>query len=624
VQKFDLTHSPIICCNLDNTFTDISGNALHLTGVSPIFREVWPGLIGLVSGSANRGGLFDSLLRIYGDITIQQILVMRAAPSNGACIAFSGPGGSETEANNANWQVNLTSQNSPVFYCEYGAGLEASSAYSPSTPTRGLPALGVPFKLDFVKKNGIGQFYLNAVPYGPPSAVLTAPTGATTATLTVRSGGTNPPEHCGFKVNNIALTPAELVAEYNRTMGTEFGELQEEVNSLWVGGTTDDAVTVVAQLTLDSDDVRLVVNGASTTYYSASSGTTNRLVKLTVNGLDPDTTYTYQIESNGVLIDGPTGSFKTFPDSSQPASFKIAFSGDAWNGSNHLVFEEILNHDPLLFQHMGDSHYSNITTNSTLLFHAAYDEMLAQPRQLALYSNVNTNLIMDDHDYGGNNSNGSSPSRAASVQVYRERVPHYTLPDANGAMYYTYDIGSRVRVVVTDQRSAASANSATDNSSKTMLGTDQKNWFKNILSNSAGKLIVWVCPRWFGVAATSGADHWGGFSTERQELADYIKANCHGRVIVLSADLHTIGVDDGANHDFATGGGEPLPTFQCAALDIAPVSGGQTYSHGEYLNIGQFGTMEVVDSGGSTIDVTWKGWDSLGNLLVTCPLTITV
>lgn len=160
-----------------------------------------------------------------------------------------------------------------------------------------------------------------------------------------------------------------------------------------------------------------------------------------------------------------------------------------------------------------------------------------------------------------------------------------------------------------------------DGPTKTMLGATQKAWLKSEISAWSG-LIVWVCPRWFGNA--NHTDSWNNFATERAELVDYIKANAHGRVVVLSADQHYLAIDDGTNVDHATGGGEPLPTFQTAPLDKTVSALGGTWTHGNFNANGQFGTMAVADSGGASIGVTWTGYDSTGAVLSTLSFSVSV
>jgi phosphodiesterase/alkaline phosphatase D-like protein len=381
---------------------------------------------------------------------------------------------------------------------------------------------------------------------------------------------------------------------------------------------TDEGVSVTARMSVAASDVQLRVGSATTSPVSTDA---DRCVRIDINGLDADTAYTYEVLSGGLVH--ATGRFRTLPTAGAPASFTVAFGGDADTGSNHQVFDVIRESGPLMFIHMGDLHYNNISTNSPASFHAAYDQIARLSRQSALYSNAPTAYVWDDHDYGANNSNGSSASKPAATSVYRQRVPHYALPHAT-AIYQTWDIG-RVRFVMTDQRSEATANNATDNSSKSMLGTAQKTWFKDILSNSPGMLIVWICPRWMRQGAESGGDSWAGFTTERAEIWDYIHANCHGRVVILSADVHLLGIDDGSNSDFAAGGGEPIPVFQAAPLDaFTGISAGSVYSEGEFAERGLWGSMQVADNGGPTIGVTWRGHDSTGAVLTSYSFSVSV
>lgn len=394
--------------------------------------------------------------------------------------------------------------------------------------------------------------------------------------------------------------------------------LSGNVRSLWVGATSDTAATVVAKMRAAGSFALDVSTGGNVVASIEPQPTgANNVVRFAVTGLTANTAYTYQVRNAA----GPSsGSFRTHPTApGVAANFTVAFSGDADTGSDHVVFDAIRESDPLMFLHMGDIAYPDISTNAPHSFQAMYDGVLDSARQLALYSSVATDYVPDDHDYGANNSNGTSASRAACAAAYRNRVPHYTLTDSVG-MWHTFDIG-RVRFIVTEQRSAASSNAATDNSSKTMLGTTQKAWFFDLLENSPGKLIVWVCPRHFASATAAGSDSWGGFSTERAEIGAHVAENCPGRVIVLSADVHVLGIDDGSGRTF---GGNAFPTFQAAPLDQSSSFPGDDFSEGGFGGNGQWGKMAITDTGLATIGVTWTGHDSTGATLVTHSFSVPV
>lgn len=388
------------------------------------------------------------------------------------------------------------------------------------------------------------------------------------------------------------------------------------------------SVTVSVQTTKYAASVRLVVSTSvslSSPLYSGSSATVNNIVKLTKSGLSPGTQYYYGVEIDGVLQTAITGKFKTPSATAGVAgSFKFAFSSCAADGSNHPCFDRIRAQDILFFAHLGDLHYQNIGVNNILLFRAAFDRQFSQARQHRLYREVPTVYIFDDHDYGPNNSNRNSPSRTASMAFFRERVPHPPLVN-NGIsdpVYFAFEIG-RVIFIVTDLRSAASPNADTDNASKTKMGTAQKAWFKGLLSNlaNAGRFFVWLSSTPWVPSVTVGADHWGGYSTERTELADHIKANCLGRICILSGDTHAVGLDDGTNGDFATGGGAPVREFTASPLDQFTGTWPATYSSGYILNVGQFGIMEVVDTGGPTITINWTAMLHDGTTLSTMSFT---
>lgn len=389
-------------------------------------------------------------------------------------------------------------------------------------------------------------------------------------------------------------------------------------------------VNVSAIFNRNPASVRLAVDTSedfSSPVFSTSVTPENKTAKFHVDSLSAGTAYYCAVEVNGNINKTIIGQFTTPQSGAQ--SFKCAFAGDASTGSNHPVFDQVRSQAPSFFLHLGDAHYENISTDDPGLFRAAYDSVFGASRQSQLYREVPTIYVFDDHDYGPNDSDASSASRPAALQVYRERVPHFDLVEtADGdPIYHAFEIG-RVMFIVTDQRSMADDWTDTDDASKTMLGAAQKQWFKDLLSDVANdeKLFVWVCPRVFGGVDLSDSDHWGHFSTERTELCDHIQANASGRVIVLSADMHSLAIDDGTNHDFVTSGSEPIPTFQAAPLDreSAQTHGGATYSEGQFTNNGQFGLMEVTDTGGSTITVDWTGYDSEGTMLVTHQILVTV
>ena len=383
--------------------------------------------------------------------------------------------------------------------------------------------------------------------------------------------------------------------------------------TLWVGAVTPTAAVVKAWVARDSPARLRVAPTASPEQaieIEARPGTSGarEIRTFDVHQLVPDTAYTYTVATDDGRM--PPGEFRTFPATA--ASFQFAFSSCAQTGSSHPVFSTLLKKKPLFFLHLGDLHYQNIARNDPALFRAAWRQVLGSPAQAALYRNVPLAYVWDDHDFGPNGSDRTSPSRAAARLAYQEFMPHYPLIEGVGnvPIYQAFSVG-RVRFLITDLRSERSPENASDDRSKTMMGAAQKAWFKQEVleaQRNATGLIVWVCVVPF-VGRQRKGDGWARYSTERREIADFLKANKIRNLVVLSGDAHMCAADDGTNADYATGGGAPLRVMHGSSLDKASSFKGGPYSHGFYRprsDEGCFGWVEVNDSG-SGIEVSFTG-----------------
>lgn len=375
--------------------------------------------------------------------------------------------------------------------------------------------------------------------------------------------------------------------------------------------------TVVAKLKRNAT-CRLVVSTSSdfsSPSYSSPVASSNRIARMTISGLTAGTDYYYAVEIDGALSTSLTGTFRTKP----AASFTFAFGTCNSDGSNHAVFDQIVTEDPDFFLHLGDLHYHDFSTANTAQYLSAYDEALAAGPG-TVFRQIASHYVYDDHDYGPNDSAGDFVGRDNAVEAYRARVPYPTLEEtgATDAVYHSFEVG-RCVFIVTDLRSESSNKADTDNSSKTMMGATQKAWFKGLLSDpaNANKFFFWCCSRVWHANTSAGHDSWGGYNTERVELADYIKANCSGRIAILTGDRHQLGIDDGTNCDYATTG-DPVPIFMAAPFDRpSNTHGSATFSEGVFSNNGQFGLVTVTDGGGSTITIDMVGKKSDGATLVT-------
>ncbi len=388
------------------------------------------------------------------------------------------------------------------------------------------------------------------------------------------------------------------------------------LSGVWSGNVTPTSATVSVRLNAAGLRVRLAVGTNSqlspavfsTTVTTATNS--GNAVALDIAGLQPNTDYDYGIEVAGVLRTETIsrGKFRTFPQGA--SSFRMAFAscGDP-SDTDQRAFEAILAEQPLLFLHLGDLHYADTNTNVAEDYRRNYDSVLNHPLEGALYRNVALAYMWDDHDFAGNDSNSTAIGVTAARTAYRDTVPHYPINVSGGTIAQSFTVG-RVRVIMTDLHSAASAATVAESATKTRMGAAQKAWFKQELlsARDAGfPLIIWVCTSpWIG-AAQLGSDSWAGYTTERTELASFFKDNRIANMILLSGDMHALAFDDGSNSDYATGGGAPLVVFQAAPLTRPGEPKGGPYSAGPLLGTAQYGLLEVTDTGGSTITCRFTG-----------------
>ena len=322
-----------------------------------------------------------------------------------------------------------------------------------------------------------------------------------------------------------------------------------------------------------------------------------------LRGLAAVTRYTCTIEVNGRPANYPPAVLRTFPTPGNAASFAFAFGSCARTGSEHAVFETIRRRDPAFFLHLGDLHYVNISRDDPQFFRAAWDTVLASTTQGALYRTVPLAYMWDDHDFGPNDADARTPSRAAARRVYREYAPHYALPagEGNAAIYQAFSIG-RARFIMTDLRSERSPKNARGGPGKTMLGAAQKEWFKRELAEASRShaIVFWASSvPWIG--AEDHGDGWPAYADERREIANFIAQNGIRNLVILCGDAHMLAADDGTNSDYSDARGLRIPVLHGSPLDQHASYKGGPYSHGFHLpepGEGCFGWVSVRDGDG--------------------------
>jgi hypothetical protein len=150
-----------------------------------------------------------------------------------------------------------------------------------------------------------------------------------------------------------------------------------------------------------------------------------------------------------------------------------------------------------------------------------------------------------------------------------------------------------------------------------LLGKRQLEWLKGELlaGSSGGGLVVWVSSVPWIAPADPARDDWGGYASERQEIADFIAQHQIRNLVMVAGDAHMVALDDGKNSDYSRTGGGGFPILHAGALDRAGSVKGGPYSHGAFPGGGHYGLLRVEDNGKS-LSVRLAGKDAEGNELV--------
>lgn len=369
----------------------------------------------------------------------------------------------------------------------------------------------------------------------------------------------------------------------------------------WAGAVTPTSAVVVAKVVGASQPVTLRLrpfdSGAVVQVAALPSGAPD-VFRFAATGLRPATAYAYDLVQ-GDDVWPVNGRLRTTSDG--PHAAVILFGSCASTGSNAVIWDTMRAAGPDLLIHMGDMHYENITRDDPARFRRAFERCLTSPQQSAFYRAVPLVYVWDDHDFGGDDSDAWSPSAPAAHRVYREYVPHYPLTGGpSSTIQQAFSVG-RVRVIVTDVRSAREA---PDGATPSMLGRAQLDWLLAELeaASRTAALVVWANPvPWITRADERTRHGWARYHEERAQIAAHIdRLGLTPRLLMISGDAHMVAMDDGTNSQYAPAAPPERRGFvvvHAAAFDRLRRSKGGPYSLGSRAGGGQFGELRIADNG---------------------------
>lgn len=314
------------------------------------------------------------------------------------------------------------------------------------------------------------------------------------------------------------------------THGPLIGAITPESARIWVR--TDAARKVALRLSGGPD-----LEAAPAVAWAYPAGTDDFTAVLEARHLAPSSTYYYGIEIDGVLRSDPSWTFTTPPPRGQQGTFTFGVGSCARASHPQDIYVPIAEAGPDLFLFIGDNHYGDATTLGGHRWN--FQTMRETPRSL-LMAQVPTLAIWDDHDFLGNNSDGSDPRRDAARRAFTEYWANPAFGADGQGIYFQHSHGD-VDFFMLDGRyfrdpSDGSVVFGDPTGRSSLLGVAQTNWLLEALRASPAtfKFLI-IGSQWTDNGRT---DSWASHLDARNAIFDAIAADRIEGVVLVSGDRH--------------------------------------------------------------------------------------
>jgi alkaline phosphatase D len=317
------------------------------------------------------------------------------------------------------------------------------------------------------------------------------------------------------------------------THGPIVGETEADRARIWY------RTSSTARVRLRLAPVEVPLETTSVIDYGYPSAASDFAHTVEISGLSPSTAYHYSLETeDGVL--GPF-SLHTLPEQGTPGTFRFAF-GSCSKDDSQPIFGSILAYDPDLFIFVGDNHYGNTDDLNDL--RQFYRWAHERPLRSHMMAEVMTLAVWDDHDFTGNNTNGTEEGKDVALRVFEEYWAQSTYGTTEvPGVFSQVDYGD-VSFFLLDDRYYRGFEDG-------MLGTGQEQWLLDGLRASSATFKFLVTGSQWTLEGSS--DSWASFPSARDRIWDLIRDEAIEGVVLLSGDVHRseFRLIDGASGSYA-------------------------------------------------------------------------
>lgn len=307
--------------------------------------------------------------------------------------------------------------------------------------------------------------------------------------------------------------------------GPMLGSVTDTTASFWVRTARPSSVRVQA--------------GASVSEPTRTTAAKDYTAVVTLTGLEPATSYDYELFIDGGRVEVEQARFSTYPRRGEPASFRVAFGGGAgYVPSLEYMWETIDSYDPAAMLMMGDNVYIDHPQQQITQRYCYYRRQ-SRPEWRRLSAGTSVYAIYDDHDFAMNDCIpgplvDQPPWKRAVWNTFRHNWvnPAYGGGKSQPGCWFDFHLAD-VHFIHLDGRYYRSLEDGD------MLGPAQMQWLLDTLERSTATFKVIVSPVPFTPGVKPGStDTWDGFPEQRKAIFRFIEKNDIDGVFLLAADRH--------------------------------------------------------------------------------------
>ena len=313
-------------------------------------------------------------------------------------------------------------------------------------------------------------------------------------------------------------TGCDTVFDSPLTHGPIVGGIGPDRVRLWYR--TDATRHVILRVADDPDDLP----GAAPVHHGYPAAADDFTESVDITGLVAGRSYGWSLEIDGVVY-GPW-TFTTPPEDEDPGIFKLAF-GSCSKQDDQPVFGAVLDWDPDMFLFLGDAHYANSDDLGDL--RQFYRWAHERPLRRDLIAETPIVSTWDDHDFTGNNTDGSEPGRDTALRVFKEYTPNATYGTDDVPGVFTRQRWGQVELFLIDDRYYRGLDG-------TMLGAEQAAWLRDALADSTATFKLIASGSQFTPYGSD--DSWASFPDAWYELRSALVEDGISGVVLLSGDIH--------------------------------------------------------------------------------------